>query len=100
MRREHATGSEALTVATITGCFVPMNVVANTATVLTATVTKACAVLRADSACTYTFCTLWLSPRQLSGLAVISMLPSSPPTLMSRALRTTKTTSRTMPGTA
>ena len=55
---KHATSSEALTAATITGCFVPMNVVANTATVLTATVTKACAVLRADSACTYAFCTL------------------------------------------
>ena len=93
-------GPEALTAATITGCFVPMNVVANTATVLTATVTKACAVLRADSACTYAFCTLRLSPRQLSGLAVISMLASSPPTLMSRALRTTKTTRRVMPGTA
>ena len=77
-----------------------MNVVANTATVLTAIVTKACAVLRADSACTYAFCTLRLSPRQLSGLAVISMLASSPPTLMSRALRTTKTTRRMMPGTA
>ena len=91
--------SEALTAATTTGCFVPIDVVANTATVLTATVTKACAVLRADSACTYAFC-LRLSPRQLSGLAVISMLASSPPTRMTRALRTTKTTSRMMPGTA
>ena len=92
-------GPEALTAATTTGCFVPMNVVANTATVLTATVTEACAVLRADSACTYAFCTL-LSPRQLSGLVDISMLASSPRTLMSRALRTTKTTRRMMPGTA